>query len=361
MGRLAAAHALEDHPFLGLVRVPHPELQQEAVHLGLGQGVGALLLDGVLGGQDQEGIGQREGLLADGDLPLLHGLQQRALHLGRGAVDLVGQDDAVEHRALLHRELARLAAVDGGAHDVGGQQVRRELDALEAGLDGLGQGAHGQGLGQAGDALEQDVAVGHQAEEHALDHLALADHHPAHLVQHRLQPAGDLLGLRLIQGVLLHGHLSLAFSDPGIAARRGGPLASYAARTPWFPPAAGNSNAGLLTCQVPVRGVEWSPGPRTAKETGVKLSQTKIEYLADRLVTMMQETGGIHLASNVETVWKTVADTIYANMRAEQEIDDEVDTLIEKHRREIRGQEMDVGDLRRKFKRELARKRGFTL
>lgn len=93
----------------------------------------------------------------------------------------------------------------------------------------------------------------------------------------------------------------------------------------------------------------------------MKLSQTKIEYLADRLVTMMQETGGIHLASNVETVWKTVADTIYANMRAEQEIDDEVDTLIEKHRREIRGQEMDVGDLRRKFKRELARKRGFTL
>ncbi len=93
----------------------------------------------------------------------------------------------------------------------------------------------------------------------------------------------------------------------------------------------------------------------------MKLSQTKIEYLADRLVTMMQETGGIHLASNVDTVWKTVADTIFANLRAEEEIDREVDDLIEKHRREIRGLEMDVGDLRRKFKRELAKKRGFTL
>ncbi len=93
----------------------------------------------------------------------------------------------------------------------------------------------------------------------------------------------------------------------------------------------------------------------------MKLSQTKIEYLADRLVTLMQETGGIHLATNVDTLWKTVADTIFANMRAEAEIDEEVDTILEKHRREIRGQEMDVADLRRKFKRELARKRGFTL
>jgi hypothetical protein len=93
----------------------------------------------------------------------------------------------------------------------------------------------------------------------------------------------------------------------------------------------------------------------------MRLSQNKIEYLADRLVDMMQHDAGIHLASSVETVWKTTADTIYANMREEQEIDDEVDALIEKHRREIRGLEMDVADLRRKFKREVAKKRGFTL
>lgn len=93
----------------------------------------------------------------------------------------------------------------------------------------------------------------------------------------------------------------------------------------------------------------------------MKLSQNKIEYLADRIVTMMQETGSIHLATNVDTVWKTVADAIYGNMREEDEIDAEVDALIEKHKREIRGLEMDVAELRRRFKREVAKKRGFTL
>jgi hypothetical protein len=38
-------------------------LEHEAVHLRFGQGIGAFLLDRVLGGHDQERIGQREGFL----------------------------------------------------------------------------------------------------------------------------------------------------------------------------------------------------------------------------------------------------------------------------------------------------------
>ena len=93
----------------------------------------------------------------------------------------------------------------------------------------------------------------------------------------------------------------------------------------------------------------------------MRLSPNKIEYLADRILLMLQEAGPIHLTANQETVWKTVADTIFANMREEEAIDDEVDELLAKHRAEISGMEMDVGELRRKFKREVARKRGFTL
>ena len=81
-------------------RVADPELEHEAVELGLGQRIGALLLDRVLGGQHEERLGQRVGLPADGDLVLLHGLQQRGLGLGRGAVDLVGQHDVGEDRPL---------------------------------------------------------------------------------------------------------------------------------------------------------------------------------------------------------------------------------------------------------------------
>ena len=93
----------------------------------------------------------------------------------------------------------------------------------------------------------------------------------------------------------------------------------------------------------------------------MRLSPNKIEYLADRILTMMQEDGKVHLTAHVETVWKTIADTIFANMREEEEIDAEVDKLLEQHNAEIRNLEMDVGDLRRKFKREVARKRGFVI
>ena len=79
--------------------VADPDIEHEAVELGFGQGVGAFLLDGILGGDDEERVREVQGLLADGDLTLLHGLEQRGLGLGRGPVDLVGEDDVREDRA----------------------------------------------------------------------------------------------------------------------------------------------------------------------------------------------------------------------------------------------------------------------
>ena len=49
----------------------------------------------------------------------------------------------------------RLLVEDHGADHVGGQQVGRELDAGERGVDDLGERAHGERLGQPGHALEQ--------------------------------------------------------------------------------------------------------------------------------------------------------------------------------------------------------------
>jgi hypothetical protein len=155
----------------------------KAVDLGLGQGVSALLLDGVLGGQHQERFGQRVGFVAQGHLSLLHGFQERALHLGWRAVDLVGQDQVGEHRPLLGNEFLLFLVEDQGPQDVGGQEIGRELDALEFGFNGRGQGFDGQGLGQAGHAFDQDVPVGQQADKQTLHHGHLADHDLVHLGQ----------------------------------------------------------------------------------------------------------------------------------------------------------------------------------
>jgi hypothetical protein len=55
------------------------------------------------------------------------------------------------------------AVVDGHPQDVRGQEIRRELDALEGEPQGLGQGQGQGGLAHAGDVLDQEVAFGENA------------------------------------------------------------------------------------------------------------------------------------------------------------------------------------------------------
>ena len=72
-------------------------------------------------------------------------------------------------------EVAVALVPDRRAGDVGGHQVGRELDAAEAEPAGLGERARDQRLREARHVLEQDVAVGEQAEQDQLELLALAD------------------------------------------------------------------------------------------------------------------------------------------------------------------------------------------
>lgn len=93
----------------------------------------------------------------------------------------------------------------------------------------------------------------------------------------------------------------------------------------------------------------------------MRLSSRKIEYMAEKILQMCQENAKIHLIEHQDLVFRAVADAIVANMHREEEIDDEVEELIQQHRGEIHTLEMDLAALRQKFKRELARKRGFVL
>jgi hypothetical protein len=204
--RVAGHDAGHDGGLVAHAGVVHEHLEQEAVDLRLGQRVGALGLDRVLGGQDQERPRDRVGLAAEGDLALLHDLQERRLDLGRRAVDLVGQQQIAEHRAQLRLEGAGVRTPDPRAHEVGGHEVGRELHAAERAAQRLGQGAHGQRLGQAGDALEEHVAAGQQRHEHALEHRILAEDDALGLVEDGLQRARDVeRGPVLRRGVAADG------------------------------------------------------------------------------------------------------------------------------------------------------------
>jgi hypothetical protein len=108
--------------------------------------------------------------------------------------------------------------------------------------------------------------------------------------------------------------------------------------------------------ELPLRG-PFAIGRRTP----LRLSKNKIEYLSDKILKMLQEHPRVHLAANTDLVARCIDDAIFHNMELEEEIDAEVEAHIADNVNEIRAMDMDVGALRTKIKRELARKRGFTL
>lgn len=93
----------------------------------------------------------------------------------------------------------------------------------------------------------------------------------------------------------------------------------------------------------------------------MRLSNRKIEHLGKRILKLMQENPDIHPAGNTDLVLRAIEDAMVDNMRTEDEIDQEVEKLLAQNVNEIRAMEMDVGALRAKMKREMARKRKFVL
>ena len=93
----------------------------------------------------------------------------------------------------------------------------------------------------------------------------------------------------------------------------------------------------------------------------MRLSRRKIEYLSEKILKLIQDNARIHILSSSDLVIRTIEDVIFENMSLEEEIDEEVEELLGQHRGEIEALEMDLGVLRAKMKREVAKKRGFTL
>ena len=126
-------------------------------------------------GHHEERIGQAVGGDVDADLALFHGLEQRALRLGAGAIDLVGQQQLREHRAFAKREVAAAGVEHGNADDVGGQQVAGELHALPGEAEHLRQRVRERGLADAGHVFDEQVAARQQAGEREAHGLGLAE------------------------------------------------------------------------------------------------------------------------------------------------------------------------------------------
>jgi hypothetical protein len=112
--------------------------------------------------------------------------EQRALGLGAGSVDLVGQQHLGEHRAGVEHEVLAAALVDGHAHEVAGHQVGGELHARELQAEGARQRVRQGRLADAGHVLDQQVPAGQQAGHAVRDLLRFAHDHRVKLAQQQL-------------------------------------------------------------------------------------------------------------------------------------------------------------------------------
>src|SRR5260370_36694301 len=92
-------------------------------------------------------------LAVDRHLALLHGLEQRGLRLGAGAVDLVREEDLRKHRTRPELEGVFLLVEGAHAGDIRREEVRSEPDAAECAVERAGERLSDAGLSEPRHAL----------------------------------------------------------------------------------------------------------------------------------------------------------------------------------------------------------------
>lgn len=125
-------------------------------------------------------------------LALGHGLQQGALHLGAGAVDLVRQQHLGKDGAGVKAKLLLVGVKDLQPQQVGRQQIGGELYPSTVQPQHLRQPVGQGGLAHAGQILDQQVTTGQQGHQGYLELQRLAQDH---LLQRRQQSCYVLLSL----------------------------------------------------------------------------------------------------------------------------------------------------------------------
>ena len=157
-----------------------------------GRGYVPLLFHGVLRGHHDKRLGQLDGAVAHRHLVLLHRFQQGRLRLGRGTVDLVGQDEVSYHRSVLEHQLVSAAFLfvqHHRAHDVGRHKIGRELNPGEFELQGRRQRTRQQRLADTRHPFQQRMTVAQQRRQQRLDNLVVPHEDLLHLL---LQPRKHL-------------------------------------------------------------------------------------------------------------------------------------------------------------------------
>ena len=184
---------LHDLELLSAVGDGQHDLEQEPVELGLGEGIGAFVLDRVLGGGDEERPRQRARTPSTETWP--SSIASSSADCVLGGVRLISSASSrlVKTGPSRNDELAAAAVDHHRAGDVAGHQVRRELHPTGLHRQGGRQAAHEQRLGDARHALHEHMAAAQERDQQAGHGGVLADHGLGHLGTHGAQALADVV------------------------------------------------------------------------------------------------------------------------------------------------------------------------
>ena len=93
----------------------------------------------------------------------------------------------------------------------------------------------------------------------------------------------------------------------------------------------------------------------------MRMRPEKIQDLAAQVTEMLRRNPKVELLASESAIRVAIGSAIRDDLEEEDEIDREVEELLNRHAREIENEDMDLSELRLKFKRQIARKRGFII
>lgn len=161
------------------------------------------------------------------------------MDLRGGPVDLVREEEIAEHGAAFGIEGAVIRAVDAGPYEVGRDEVRGELNALEAAAEDIGDRLDGERLGEPGYALDEEVTAGEEGDEDTLEHRLLTDDHSLDF-EHRGLEGGAGIGNVSSGGSLVLLQSGASFGKGGMTAqtcpKRAQAKVNYWKRFTWAQP-----------------------------------------------------------------------------------------------------------------------------
>src|SRR5258707_10422091 len=148
------------------------------------------------------------------DLTFVHRLKQCGLRFRRGAIDLIGEQNIGEDRSALELELLLQRRIYRDSQHVGRKHVTGELHALKGAIDGAGESLSQRGLADSGNAFDQKMAAGENADQRQANHIVLAADYAAQ----RLFQIGGFVrygdcGLRRHWWILLSGARLVVVTD----------------------------------------------------------------------------------------------------------------------------------------------------